>query len=57
MYSFKKISKNTAEKCIYKHARNLTKSRLGEDEETGLSVGLLDIIWESQSNKASFLNI
>lgn len=44
MYSFKKIPKNTAEKCIYKHARNLTKSRLSEAEETGLSNGLLDII-------------
>lgn len=44
MYSFKKIPKNTAEKCIYKHAKNLTKSRLSEVEETGLSNGLLDII-------------
>lgn len=42
---------------IYKHARNLTKSRLSEAEETGLSNGLLDIISESQWNKASFLNI
>lgn len=57
MYSFKKIPQNTAEKCIYKHARNLTKSRRGEAEETGLSIGWLDIISESQWNKASFLNI
>lgn len=35
MYRFKKFQKHTAEKCIYKHARNLTKSRLIEAEEAG----------------------
>lgn len=40
---FKKINKrtkqNTAEKCIYKHARTPTKSGPSEAEETGRSHG------------------